>query len=105
MTVKREGFFKNALRVDVKIGLLLAKLHLINQNRRKPAGKRDETAKAGRGFLNGPDPPESNGSGRRLVKLRPRGWKKLWYKVTCKRYRWDKEEPAILEELPPDMTS
>ena len=66
LTVKREGIFENALRVDVKIGLFLAKVHLINQNQRKPAVKRDETAKVGLGVWNGRGWPESSGARRRL---------------------------------------
>ena len=66
LTVKREGIFENTLRVDVKISLFLAKVHLINQNQRKPAEKWDETAKVGLGVWNGPGWPESNGARGRL---------------------------------------
>ena len=66
LTVKREGIFENALRVDVKIGLFLAKLHLINQNQRKPAENRNGAAKVGLGVWNGPGWPESSSAGRRL---------------------------------------
>ena len=68
LTVKREGFFENALRVDVKIEMVpkspfdndlpALKFNYLNSEK--------TSRKAGRGGKGGPAWLESNGAGRRL---------------------------------------